>query len=419
MITDLLDQLETTGSTNAKLAILKSDTTGLLKRIFNLTYDYRRLYYVKKLDKSYGAPHHTILSDDAFVEAIETWAKTLAVSGRLHETKGAFEDWLMELSEIQAKWARRIILRDLKVGATVELGNKAGFEIPEFEVQLAKDGEKCKKLDKLIKEGLYLTPKLDGYRCFAIIRDGQCELFSRNGTKFENFPMVIEQLEAAFPNGNICLDGEIMSNDFNSMQKSAFASKRGTVVGDMVYHVFDSVLLSEWDSQTFTEPYLERRHRLDTDLRNAFEGYSCLKVVESIPLSMSATLEDIKAVELTFTLDGYEGVMANPINLPYQTGRVSNGLMKFKTMKDMEARVIGFLPGEIDTKYANTLGKVLVIQENGVECEVGSGFTDADRDTIWADRDGFTNHVITVRYQELTPDGVMRFPVFKTWRFDK
>jgi ATP-dependent DNA ligase len=65
------------------------------------------------------------------------------------------------------------------------------------------------------------------------------------------------------------------------------------------------------------------------------------------------------------------------------------------------------------------LGKVLVKQENGVAGEVGSGFNDADREYIWNNKDKFLGRKIECKFQELTDDGKMRFPIFLRFRDDK
>ena len=69
-------------------------------------------------------------------------------------------------------------------------------------------------------------------------------------------------------------------------------------------------------------------------------------------------------------------------------------------------------------KHAGKLGSVIVDFE-GVEVQVGSGFSDALRDQIWEDPENFIGRVIEVRYQEETPDGSLRFPTFVCFRNDK
>lgn len=411
---ELLEKLEVTGSTNTKLELMKMDTTGGLKTVFHMTYDYQRLYFIKKLDEVEGKGEF----DPDWLNSLAQQLDLLKVAGRTQAGKANFADWLSRQSPLVAKWARRIVLRDLRCNATTELANKAGFDVPVFEVQLAKDGEKCKKLGAIIKDGLYLTPKFDGYRCLAVLRDGECTLYSRNGTVFENFPAIQKAIEEQFAHlKNIVFDGEIMSDDFNSMQQSAFASKRGTVVGDVKYFIFDVLNIEEWNTQKFLAPYRVRRAQLDMWLKANFRDP--LRVVRGQWLPQGATLEDIKAIEREYAEMGFEGAMGNPGNLPYYTGRVSNGVLKFKSMLSMDCEVIDWFPGKLGTKYESSLGGLVVMQENGVKCEVGSGYSDIERDEIFMKIDEIIGRKMEVKYQELTPDGVMRFPVKLRWRNDK
>jgi DNA ligase-1 len=88
--------------------------------------------------------------------------------------------------------------------------------------------------------------------------------------------------------------------------------------------------------------------------------------------------------------------------------------MKFKTMHSMDCRVIGLYEGE--GKHAGRMGGLKLIQENDIGCDVGSGFTDEDRAAIWDNHSLAVGRIAEIKYQELTPDGVMRFPVFLRWR---
>ena len=42
----------------------------------------------------------------------------------------------------------------------------------KIKVMLATDSKKCKKLKEIISRGVYVSPKLDGFRCLAVF-DGK------------------------------------------------------------------------------------------------------------------------------------------------------------------------------------------------------------------------------------------------------
>lgn len=415
---DFLDRVESTTKLNEKVAILKEGRVAdphlsfLIERCFN----YKRLYYIKDLPE---ATKPEAQNSDWAAE-FEVILNECQKTGRTQETKQRVANWLAAQSPQMAKWCRRVVLRDLKCGVSQELALKAGFEFPTFEVMLATDGKKCKKLDQLLKRGVYVTPKLDGYRCFAIVRGGTVELYSRNGTKFENFPTIENALLKQFGwAGDRCYDGEIMSDSFNAMQQSAFAAKRGTTVGDVSYHIFGTVDIGEWDSQEFKIPYQESRQKL-------FELFATspilapeIKLVHSSPLPTNMTREGLAVVERQFIEAGYEGAICNPGDIPYYMGKHANRMFKLKEFKSWDCQVVAAWPGEAGGKRDGTLGHFTVMQENGIECDVGTGFKADELDRLWARRDEIIGRVAEIAYQELTDDGKMRFPVFKRWRPDK
>ena len=69
-------------------------------------------------------------------------------------------------------------------------------------------------------------------------------------------------------------------------------------------------------------------------------------------------------------------------------------------------------------KFSQTCGN-LVVDFNGVEVGVGSGLTDALREQIWDDPDSFIGRVVEIRYQEITPEGSLRFPTLVHFRNDR
>ena len=87
-----------------------------------------------------------------------------------------------------------------------------------------------------------------------------------------------------------------------------------------------------------------------------------------------------------------------------------------KDFHDVDLEVISFEEGE--GKYENMLGAI-VVDFNKVRVNIGSGFTDEERKQIWENRNDFRNQIAEIRYQELTPDGSLRFPTFRGWRPDK
>ena len=94
----------------------------------------------------------------------------------------------------------------------------------------------------------------------------------------------------------------------------------------------------------------------------------------------------------------------------YAVGR-SHTLLKVKSFRDAEARVVGHQAGL--GKHAGRLGALVVETPEGVRFSVGTGLSDAERAAPPP-----LGAIITYRYQELSDGGVPRFPSFVGVRHD-
>jgi DNA ligase-1 len=107
---------------------------------------------------------------------------------------------------------------------------------------------------------------------------------------------------------------------------------------------------------------------------------------------------------------GGEGVMLRQPGSRYIAGR-STTLLKVKSFLDAEARVIGHAPGA--GRHAGRLGALEVELANGIRFNIGTGLSDAERSSPPP-----IGSLVTFRYQELSTDGVPRFPSFVAVRED-
>jgi DNA ligase-1 len=88
----------------------------------------------------------------------------------------------------------------------------------------------------------------------------------------------------------------------------------------------------------------------------------------------------------------------------YESGR-SATLLKVKNFHDAEARVLEHQGGS--GRHKGRLGALLVEMADGTKFAVGTGFSDAERESPPP-----LGSLITFRYQELSEAGVPRFPSF-------
>ncbi|MGF6139057.1 hypothetical protein [Pseudomonas laurylsulfatiphila] len=86
--------------------------------------------------------------------------------------------------------------------------------------------------------------------------------------------------------------------------------------------------------------------------------------------------------------------------------------LKVVPKKQADVRITGFKEGT--GRLKGTLGSIQT--KHG---SVGSGFDDALRDKIWAERATLKGAIIQVEYREVTEAGKLRFPAFARIRWDK
>ncbi len=96
--------------------------------------------------------------------------------------------------------------------------------------------------------------------------------------------------------------------------------------------------------------------------------------------------------------DGAEGVMVRKPGSMYEAGR-SHTLLKVKPWRDAEAEVIGHEPGK--GRHKGRLGALVVRTPEGIEFNIGTGLSDADRQNPPK-----LGKKITYRFMEKTDAGV-------------
>ncbi len=107
---------------------------------------------------------------------------------------------------------------------------------------------------------------------------------------------------------------------------------------------------------------------------------------------------------------GGEGLMLRKPGSNYERTR-SHSLLKVKTFLDAEAIVIGYEAGL--GRHDGRVGALRARLGNGKEFKVGTGLKDKEREAPPA-----VGSIINVKYQELTNDGIPRFPVYVGLRPD-
>ena len=133
--------------------------------------------------------------------------------------------------------------------------------------------------------------------------------------------------------------------------------------------------------------------------------------VQAVPQQRVATDAALQALLARTVRGGGEGLMLHRGASHYRAGR-SDDLLKVKTHDDTEARVVGHIPGQ--GKHAGRLGALLVEMPSGQRFKLGTGLTDAERESppplgSW----------VTYRFRGQHASGLPRFASFVRVRHDR
>ena len=407
MISDILASIQAAPGSNAKMDILRRPKGNrILVAALRMGHDPFTPFHVVKVPavSRKDRQSHVTEADrwDGFFSAASLCAERRVTGSAAVEL---MHQALCGATEDEERWMRRILKKHMSIGASEKTINKVipGL-VPTFEVQLAQKFEE-KRLKG--RKEVAVEPKLDGIRCLAIVRKGSVTMLARSGKQITNFDETIgaQLLEL----GDGAYDGEIMGRDFTALMRQAYR-KDHVNVRDTYFALFDFLPLSEWDSKETALGCAERYRELRS---RVIPGLKWIRVVPRsvVPPNWSS----IKDLHDEYVAQGYEGAMVKDTTAPYRFGRGTE-VMKLKAFHDVDLEIEGFIEGT--GKHEGKLGSVVVSYE-GVEVQVGSGWSDELREVVWSDREAFLGRVIEVRYQEVTPDGSLRFPTFKCFRNDR
>src|ERR1035437_9536451 len=188
-ILTILNELASTASKNAKIAILQREKSNeVLKAVFKAAYDPTINYYIKKI------PVYVDASKTATLATMEEFFRR--ISTRVATGTAAINylaSYLAALSSDDAEVIKRIIQRDLKVGCSESSANKVWKNlIPEFPYMRCSLIKGIKFDTWKWKDGVYSQLKADSLYANLDVIDGVAILTSRNGKEFpiEKFPQI-------------------------------------------------------------------------------------------------------------------------------------------------------------------------------------------------------------------------------------
>ena len=219
---------------------------------------------------------------------------------------------------------------------------------------------------------LLAQPKIDGVRVLVTLSEGEVVLYSRNGNRF-SLPHLSAALEPYLvANPSMVLDGELYSHDLDFT--TICSAIRGTD-----HELKQQIKLYLFDCYNHDRPKQGYRDRYKELYK--LSGVAFVVIVDSVAVKSHRAVE--RALE-SFIEAGYEGVMIKSMSSPYKQGR-SKAIMKYKKFRDSEFEVVA-------------------VDDTTITCYTPSGVAFS---VLGSAQIG---EIVTIRYQEITAKGSLRFP---------
>lgn len=321
----------------------------------------------------------------------QTVSEWTVVYGKNEGRSNATTDVEQALKEASA-------IRNLKLELDYVENIQTVGEQKYFQPMLAAKWEDVK--DKVVYP-IYSQPKLDGIRCI-VNKDG---MWSRNGKPILSAPHIFSALKTVFDeHPEYIFDGELyadkFANDFNKIV--SLVKKTKPTAADLVesqksieYHIYD-----------FPSCKKEFSTRI-LDLGLVFLDYEQIgRVCKLVSTQPVFSEESVMELYGNYVDEGYEGQMLRT-DSPYENKR-SKTLLKHKSFMDEEFTVLDIVEGE--GNRTGTAGYFVFQTKDGKGFKSNVKGTFEETGWMLENKGKLIGKSATVKYFNLTPDGIPRFP---------
>jgi DNA ligase 1 len=302
--------------------------------------------------------------------------------------------------EAKSSWTKKLKKGYVKTVGEAEAGERdeiiEGGIDPMLAHKYSVNGILTKDAKK-IKFPAFGQPKMDGIRCVAIKKNGKTTLWTRTRKPILSCPHIVAAVDA-IPVSDMILDGELYNHDY----RQDFDTIIELVRPDEPVEGHEVVQLWLYDTVN-DQPFRARTKWL----RDNITPNDTLVLVETHVIDAASDVETFKELMLEH---GFEGAMMRNADSPYVFKR-SYDLQKCKDMTDAEFEIVDFEEGR--GRLSGHVGSFWCVTKDGGRFKAKpKGKTSKLRD-YFKDHSLWKGKLLTVQYQNFTPDGLPRFPVGK------
>lgn len=324
--------------------------------------------------------------------------------GKNHGKKNATTAVEQAEKEAEAKWRKK----QEREGYVTDLSRAEAGET-DAEGGIAPMLAPSKMNEKHLTFPLDMQPKLDGVRMVAVIDNGEVSLWSRRRERMSCLPHIEEAYRQAFKGvkDRHVLDGEAYRHGWPLQKISTFTRKK-----NQTRPGFEEIGHFLYDVPSLNDTWKMRRLCLGAEwtlINRATGGHP----IHLVPTTTVQTLQEAWAYHDERVDEGFEGAMGRNQDAPYEFGKRSQGLNKFKTFEDDEFKIVDVKEGR--GKFE---GKAIFVcvMDNGDTFDCTAPGTHEDKARYFTEFENYRGQMLTVKHKGWTVDRLPWHPVGKAVR---
>lgn len=270
---------------------------------------------------------------------------------------------------------------------------------------LAKSSDACQV--SVLNKPMLCSKKLNGVRCMFKLNDNnEIISISRGGKNYDGATEHIkEKLQSIFDSyPDIILDGELYHHGLHLQEISGIARLQEWEprCEKLQYWIYDIA-----DGETSFE---DRSILLEKLQEYIDEQDLTINILEHV---LTNSWDEIQTLHNRWVSEGFEGLVARKPDKTYQFGKRGSDMIKVKEYKDAEFEIVDYKDGLREEDFC------FVLQTN--EGKLFSAKPVGDRELkaeYLRDIDNIIGKMGTVKYFEISQDGIPQQPIFQAVRID-